>query len=84
MRQCNVLGHQNTLKNSEISVSQSPTIGLSSETRHRSRQWAKSKRWGKNRVAEKVIKGDRSGCRPTTEQRGKVKKKTEAEETRRK
>lgn len=72
------------MNNFEISVSQSPTIGLSFETRHRSRQWTNSKRWGKNQVAEKVIKGDRSGCRPTTEQRGRVKKKTEAEETRRK
>jgi hypothetical protein len=32
-----------------------------------------SKRWGKNQVAEKVIKGDRSGCKPTTEQKGRVK-----------
>jgi hypothetical protein len=41
-----------------------------------------SERWGKNQVAEKVIKGDRSGCRLTTEQRGRVKE--EEKETRRK
>jgi hypothetical protein len=77
--QCNVPGHQNSFKNSEA-----PKIGLSFETRHRSRQWANSKRWGKNQVAEKVIKGDRSGCRPTTKQRGRVERDREAEETRRK